>query len=250
MTNEVTKSVFGGNVAVTDSAKLLEALTESAARDPRGSASGADYMNFSGKVGRYEIGKDKVDVDPEEVYLINIASFEDGYICWKDGKPVATRLYPMGTPIPPLDRSEHGPFVKEGDGWQDAKSLVARSIDTGNSVYFKNNSVSGVSEFASLQKQVMARLRTGQPSWPLVQFGKEPFTAKGFKNFKPVFNIVGWLSDEACVKLGEIFEDEEAEIDLDELIAMSGEASTAAIAAESEKEETAPVVRRAKRSSL
>jgi hypothetical protein len=224
MANEVAKpsGVFGGQVTMTNSAKLLEALEDSSSKDPRGAAAdGSDYMNFSGKRGVYEIGKDKNDADPEELWVVAIGNFEDGWICWKGGRVMAARMANMGNPIPQPNMDEHGPFTKDGDGWYQAKSLVAKSVDSGQQVYFKINSTSGVSEFASLQKAVVQRLRAGLPAWPVIAFSKEKFKAQGYDNFKPILKVEGWLSDEGLSKLGELMEAEEGTIDMDELYALS-----------------------------
>jgi hypothetical protein len=197
MSNEVVKPVFGGGVSMANPEALVNALENSVSNDPRGgSANGCEFLNFSGKGGRYEIGKDKDPMDPSELWVIDVTRFEDGWICWKNNKPVATRLYPLGQPVPTPDMNEHGPFDRDMDGWYQAKAMVARSVDTGRQVYFKNNSVSGVSEFAGLQKQVVERLKTGQPAWPVIMFKMEGFEAKGFKNYKPIFEVDGWLGNE------------------------------------------------------
>lgn len=221
MTNDVVekKGVFGGKVGMANVDALKSALTESAAKDPRGSApDGASYMNFSGKLGSYEVGTDKHGVDPEELFLLNVPAFEDGWICWKDSRPAAKRMYPLGTEVPTPNFEEHGPFPKDGDGWYQAKSLMAKNIDTGEQVYFSINSVSGVSVFAGLQTEITNRIRSGQPYWPVVKFSKEGFTARGFKNFKPVITIDGWLNDTQVMEtLPALFEDEEADIDMEQL---------------------------------
>ncbi len=231
------KSVFGGKVGMLGVDKLKEALADSASKDPRGAAAdGSDYMNFSGKRGVYEIGTEKRDTTPDELWLVNVPAFEDGWVCWKDNRSVANRLYPLGTPVPGVDTTEHGPFTKDGDGWFQAKSLTARSIDTGQQVYFKINSVSGVSVFASLQKEITDRLRTGQPYWPVIGFGKEKFQARGYTNFKPTITVDGWLNDEQVMeKLPKVFEDEAAEIDLEALYKEAIPQVTETIAAEGGK---------------
>jgi hypothetical protein len=216
MTNDVT-SVFGSKVGMMNPEALQEAMAQSAALDPRGAAGeGSDYMNFSGKRGVYEIGLEKRSTTPDELWLVNVPAFEDGWVCWKDNRTVANRLYPLGTPVPPVDTTEHGPFPKSGEGWSKAKSLTARSIDNGQQVYFKINSISGVSVFAALQKEITDRLRTGQPYWPVIGFDKEPFTAQGFSNFKPVIVVDGWLNnDQVMNTLPAAFADENVELDLD-----------------------------------
>lgn len=211
MSNEVaTKGVFGGKVAV-DTKRIADAMEQSAAV---GARPDGDYINFSGKRGVYEIGVSKAAADPDDLWVVNIGSFEDGYVCWKGGQPQATRLYPMGVPLPALDRDEHGPFLKDGDGWYDAKAMTLKSVDTGVQGYFKINSKSGVSEFADLQRAITQRIRSGEPCWPVIKLQSETFVSKGFKNSKPVLKIDGWLSEEALETLGELLEDENSEIDM------------------------------------
>lgn len=220
MSNEITekKPLFAGKMGLVNSSALVDALAASAQKDPRGGgANGGEFVNFSGKHGTYQVGKDKSEMDPEELWLINIASFEDGWICWKGGAVQALRLYPMGVPVPEPDFEEHGPFQKQGDGWKQAKSLTMKSLDSLMQGYFKVNAVSAVSVFADLQDDILARVRAGQPAWPVVKWGKEKFLAKGDWNFKPVVTIDGWLDDESVGMLAELLEDEAAEFDIGEL---------------------------------
>lgn len=189
--------VFGGAVAMKGSSALAAAMQASAVKDPRGSAGDSDYLNFSGKQGTYLIGSKQEAVDPDELWVVNISSFEDGWICWKNGKPVATRLANISDAnIPAPDMDEFGPFDGDGDGWFQAKAFVLRSVDTGQQGYFKINSISGVSVFADLQKSIAEKAERGEAAWPVVCLDVEKFTAKGYKNFKPAFDIQGWLNDE------------------------------------------------------
>lgn len=222
MANEIEKAgVFGGKVGMLDTASLATALQQSAQLDPRGAAAdGSDYMNFSGKRGVYEVGKEKRDISKDELWLVNVPAFEDGWICWKGGRVMASRLARLGTPVPSVDTSEHGPFTGQGDGWHQAKSMTIKSLDTGQQCYFKINSVSGVSVFADLQKEITSRILAGEPCWPVVGFDREFFTAQGHRNSKPIIIIDGWLSSQqVSEELPAIFEDENAELDLDAMYA-------------------------------
>ena len=255
MTNETKNAVgvFGAKSAMLSPEALTTAMAASTSHGTQ--RPDGDFINFSGKRGVYEIGQEKRGADKDEPWLVNVSSFEDGYICWKGGAPVATRLYPMGTPLPALDRSEHGPFLKDGDGWYDAKSMVIRSLETGDQGYFKINSVSGVSAFSDLQRSITARLRSGESYWPVIQLHSGSFTSKGFKNGKPVLNIIGWLDNENVGKLAEAFETD-AEIDLDELFAASngvaevpstGEKANRRVAKAEPVQEAAPATRTRRR---
>lgn len=219
MANEVA-NVFGGKVGMVNTEALKQSMAQSAALDPRGGgADGSDFMNFSGKHGNYQIGKDKRDTNKEELWLVNAASFEDGWICWKGGKPVATRLYAIGQPVPQPNMEEFSPFnTKAGDGWFQAKAMTVKSFDHDQQAYFKINSVSGVSVFAELQKEITQRIMVGQPFWPVISFDRATFEAQGMKNFKPVITIDGWLStQQVSTVLPPIFSDENASLDLEAL---------------------------------
>lgn len=218
MANEVVNSPFGKPVALANAQAMADALSNSAAQGQIGSApDGSVYLNFSGKRGVYEFGKDKEDLDPSEIWLANIASFEEGYVCWKGGKTVATRMANIysGQHIATPAHDEMGPFnAAQGEGWFPAKSMVIKSIEADDRQgYWKINSKSGVAVFADLQAQVAERLRAGRACWPLVRLGKEKFEAQGQKNYKPKIDVYGWLSQEA---VGELAADPEA--DIDELI--------------------------------
>lgn len=221
MANEIVNSPFGKPVALTNAAAMADALSNSAAQGQIGSApDGSVYLNFTGKRGVYEFGKDKEDLDASEIWLVNIASFEEGFVCWKGGKTIATRMANIysGQHIAAPAHDEMGPFNSaQGEGWFPAKSMVIKSVEADDRQgYWKINSKSGVAVFADLQAQVAERLRAGRACWPLVRLGKEKFEAQGQKNYKPKLDVYGWLSQEA---VGELAADPEA--DIDELIQSS-----------------------------
>jgi hypothetical protein len=215
MANEVAKSPFGAPVALVNAQAMADAVSASAAQGQLGGApDGSVYLNFTGKRGVYEFGKDKEDIDASELWLVNIASFEDGYVCWKGGKTIATRMANIygeqRISAPAAD--EQGPFnTTQGEGWFAAKSMVVKSLEADDRQgYWKINSKSGVAVFADLLQQVGDRLRAGRASWPLVNMGKEKFEAQGQKNYKPVLTVYGWLSDAA---VGDLAADPDSDID-------------------------------------
>jgi hypothetical protein len=168
MANEVTTSPFGGPIALVNAQAMADAVTASAAQGQIGGApDGSVYLNFTGKRGVYEFGKDKEDIDASELWLVNIASFEDGYVCWKGGKTIATRMANIysGQRIPQPASDEQGPFnTTQGEGWFAAKSMVVKSLEADDRQgYWKINSKSGVAVFADLLQQVGERLRAGRP---------------------------------------------------------------------------------------
>lgn len=205
MSDNKAVSLFGGRAVLKDKSSALQAMQGSAQLDPRNLPDGTEYLNFSGKRGAYGIGRDQEDVDPEEMWLVNIYSWQDGWICWKGSRPVTKRMWDVfgGTPIPAPDASEHGPF-DDGEGWFQAKAFMLKSLETGVQAIFTINSKSGVSAFAGLQSLIADRMANGERDWPVVRLDKEKFTANKHVNYKPKFEIVGWLADEHIEKLGEM----------------------------------------------
>jgi hypothetical protein len=193
-------AVFGGKVNVADVRGLAQKAAEAAQNTTRsGAPGGSDYMNFSGKRGVFTIGQDNRKVGPDELWIVDVGSFEEGWIAWKGGKPLSTRLSNIytGVPVQTPQGDEGGPFdTNKGEGWFQAKAWVMKSIDNEQQGYFKLNSVSGVSAMAELIGAFSERAAAGEPAWPVISLDIEEFEAQGFKNFKPVFNVQTWLTTE------------------------------------------------------
>ena len=247
MTNEVTNP-FGASTSMADRQDMAKRAQESSNKAAQaGAPDGSDYMNFSGKLGKFTIGKDKREVQNDEFWLLNVGSFEDGYICWKGGKPASTRMANIytGDPIPAPASDELGPFNEaKGDGWYQVKGWVAKSLDYNEQGYFKNNSVSGVAEMAGMLEEVSGRLATGKACWPVFVYDKEGFEAQGFKNFKPLFTIQGWLDDEALAGLVDDFDIEDL---MDQSEARDKGAATTKLPPAKGKVEPTPAEKRALR---
>lgn len=224
--DNVPAPVFGGKVDVSDLKSLAQKAKAAADNNPRGGGApgGSDYMNFSGKSGRYTIGKEKRPIQPDERWVVDVTSFEEGWVCWKNRKPEATRMSNIytGVPVAQPDPEERGPFdFNKGEGWHQAKAMVLKSCDNDQQGYFKNNSVSGVGEMADLMEAFSERAAAGQPCWPVVCLDIEEFDAQGFTNYKPVFDIQGWLSTEQLTELAE-------GADIDELLGVEAPKQVAA----------------------
>lgn len=199
--------VFGGKVNIEDMKALAAKAQEAAQNNPRGGApGGSDYMNFSGKQGRFTIGQEKREIQPDEMWVVDITSFEEGWVCWKNGQSPASRMANIynGVPVAQPNPDELGPFDSgRGDGWFQAKAMILKSIDEDQQGYFKINSTSGVSVFAELIGEFSQRAAQGEPCWPVIGLDKEQFESQGFKNFKPKFIIYGWLNNEQMEALAE-----------------------------------------------
>ena len=191
-----TGSVFGADLVNLDDPDRFVAAMEDTVDD---GARGGDvsYMSFSGKMGRIKIGKDGRSVDDGEHFVVAPTMFSTGYICWKGGKPAAKRMAKLGQPkIQEPDPEEMGPFDNQKDGWSKARGIVMKSLEHNEQIEFTNNSKSGVSVMADLQRDVLDRYKAGQACVPIMHIGMEEFTAQGNTNFKPVFDVVKWITPE------------------------------------------------------
>ena len=201
-------TVFGGSFPAKATASLAGALKKSGNTNSR--AGEGSYLNFSGKTGRYALGQDGPDLTGEELFMVNIAGFEEGYICWKGGKPEALRLANISDePIPAPGTDELGPF-QGSDGWNPCKAMTVKDLATGKQYQFKTNSKSGLSVFADFTETIGERAGNGEASWPIISLSAESFVAQGNKNYKPVITIDGWVSDE---ELANVFEDDGVGVD-------------------------------------
>lgn len=203
-TENVPAFQIGANVALTGAKDMAAALKGTAAEASTNALpDGGVYISFSGKMGKYSIGTDKEDADSQEAWLLNVHSFEKGYICWKGGSPVAKRLASIYAPaVGAPDFNEHGPFnANNGEGWFPAMAFTIRSIDRGIQGYFSTNTKSALNTIADMQEKIGNRIEEGLPCNPLIMLDKEQFTAKGNKNYKPVFPVYGWIGDAQINKM-------------------------------------------------
>ncbi len=202
--NAVVPLFGGGPVEITDVDALTRALEDS--KDD-GATGGNDmsYMSFSGKKGTYKIGIDGRAPGSDEPFLVAMHMFELGWMCWKGGKPVAKRMALITAPaVGTPDFTENGPFdASRGEGWTKSRAITVRSLQNNEQCYFTTCSKSGVSAFTDLQRDVLARMKSGQDCWPIVNFGEEEFEAQGFKNSKPVIEVVAWVSADDVQKLSD-----------------------------------------------
>ena len=188
-------SVFGMENSKMDVGALAGRAREVADENPQKA-----FLSFSGKTGKLEMGRDKTAVQPDDLFVVNVHSFTEGFVCWKASKPIHRRMANIFTDKPilmPAD-DEDGPFkTAAGEGWHGAKGVVLKHVAKGGlQVDFTTNSASGVNEIADLLGKFADRAEEGLPSWPVVSITAEQFESNGFKNFKPVFTVVHWLTGE------------------------------------------------------
>lgn len=219
MSNEV--GMFGGGkVGLAKSkADLSRALKKSADDSASQGALPENnfYVNFSGKNGKLtrtvsEDGKYvKKDLDVDLSYLASPQHFTHGWICWKGKKPVGRYKASIFEPHPELvNPEEHGPFdTNRGEGWQKSTGMMFRCLNEGWTGHFDVSSASGTSEMGRLKDAMATQIENDLPYWPVFNIGVEEFEAQGFTNYKPVFEVAGWLTDAAVEEAAKAEDEDE-----------------------------------------
>lgn len=196
----------GGNLPTLDRDAMAQALASAAAEESTGSASdGVEYVAFSGKTGTITYGRDRADLDQDELFLMEPRSAFRGWICWKNNKPVARRQWSIYQPNMAIEEHEledKGPYDRPQDGWQSMLGFGFMSTEGEVVQYsFSTNSISGKNSVSDLFDQIAQRTIRGERNFPLFRFTREKFQAQGEWNWKPRFDIDEWLTEAEAAEL-------------------------------------------------
>lgn len=203
MGTSLTQFLDSANLPAVDEGALANALTE-AADDATTGSSNADYLSFSGKTGKYSLGRDQKSIDPEMLYLVEPRSFIGGWVCWKNSKPIDrvewSVLQTKEQAIQREDLEDHGPYRESaGEGWQQLLGFGLIGCDVVHSqVKFSSTSKSGRNSIGDLMKEIGVRSAAEEPNLPLIYFGETTFESNGQTNYKPVFEIEAWVTRDSA----------------------------------------------------
>jgi hypothetical protein len=197
----LTKTAPKGEIAVMDAQEAAAVLEKELAGVSTGSQQGVQYANFSGKMGRYSVGKNKEDIDPERLFFMDFRFAIRGWNCWKGNKPVDKhrwRAVEAGKAVPESHLEDHGPYNDRlGEGWRPMIGFWTKAFDDPDiTLEFTTDSVSGRNSVDDLMQETIQRVRDGEPFFPVFRFEREQFTAQDQTNWKPVFEVEGWLTEE------------------------------------------------------
>lgn len=238
---------FAATMPAVDMKQAAAALRDSAEDGATGGGGDRVFLSFSGKMGRYSIGRDKVEPDSETVYLVEPLAAIAGWTCWKGGKPVGKHSWSVYEPNKTVhedDLKDYGPYnERNGEGWAPMRGIGLLDLfDPDQQIEFSLNSISGRNEFRDLNVEIADMLEGDETLVPLVTLGMKPFEAQGSTNFKPVIKVEAWVSrSEVAAYLA----DEDATVDdlIDGLLAEQPEE------AEPEPEEEAPKRRKRRKAA-
>ena len=203
MSNELAKFLEVAGLPVVDDEQLANALSEAADEATTAGGGGSvDYLSFSGKTGRYSLGRDQADIDPDQLYLVEPKTFVGGWVCWKNSKPIDriewSVLKAKEQAIALEDLEDHGPYRESaGEGWQQLLGFGLISCAAVQSqVKFSSTSKSGRNSIGDLMKEIGSRAASEEPSLPLIYFDSTTFESNGQTNYKPVLAVEAWVTRE------------------------------------------------------
>tara|TARA_R110000803_G_scaffold149685_1_gene215136 strand:- start:22 stop:714 length:693 start_codon:yes stop_codon:yes gene_type:complete len=203
MSTSLTSYLDVANLPTLSDEAMLNALEERSDENPS-SGSGITFLSFSGKTGQYALGRDKDEVDPDDLFIIEPQSIIEGWVCWKGNKPVKRLEWSVyqrkAQAVAEADLEDHGPYrTNMGEGWSPLLGFGVLSTDGKNeNIKFTVTSKSGRNAVNDIIEEIKARMRAGDPSMPLIGFDAETFVAQEQKNYKPKFVVDAWVTREAC----------------------------------------------------
>ena len=180
----------------------ISAAIKEVVEETSGGRGDITYVNFSGKTGRYSVGRDRDDVDPEEKFIVDPHTLFEGWKCWKSQKVADRVIWPIfqrsAQSVSMEDLPDHGPYRENsGDGWNRLLGFLFLDL-TDNAAARRQmsieiNSESGRRAFSDFLIKISDRTSAGEPYIPIVQLGAQEFEAQGQKNSKPTITVTSWV---------------------------------------------------------
>lgn len=201
MSGALSKNVMSGDITVMDYEEAGAIIAEEMTNIGSGSQQGVTYVNFSGKLGRYNVGKNKEDMDPDRLFFMDFRLAIKGWNCWKGSKPIDKhrwRAIDRSKAVHEHELEDHSPYNdKKGEGWRPMAGFWAKALDGDETTYeFTTDSTSGRNSVEDLFVATIDRLKKKEPFFPVFAFECEEFTAQDSTNWKPVFTVAGWLTED------------------------------------------------------
>ena len=193
MTNDLTTLAASlPSLALSDDAR--QALAQTFNDGDKTGADGVDFVYFSGKSGDLTYGQDREELDMDEEFIFLTPTVFKGWICWKNSEVKGRKKWSAFKPqdaVAETDLEDYD-ITRAQDGWKPSSGFDFMGYD-GKQYSFETNTVSGRSSVKKVIEAVLADSQDEQV--PVFLFTKEKFLAQGEWNYKPVFQIVEFISE-------------------------------------------------------
>jgi hypothetical protein len=165
---------------IATSDDIFAALEAEAATLTGGGSAGKAFLKFSGNDGTFTYGANNDDLEVGSKLLVNVESYQRGFICWVDGQVKGEVMTPLGQPAPiQANLPDYGPYG-EDDGWSEQQTIELKLLDgEGTEMVFQANNISKRRAIAKLLKDFGASYKRNPGAAPVVEIGSTEFEVKG-----------------------------------------------------------------------
>jgi hypothetical protein len=152
-------------------------------------------MQFKSREGgTWAFGQRRTIPEPDSLWAINPASFQWGWVCWRDGKVIGEKLVSISEPLPDVTK-----LSDTGFPWQQEMAVNMKcvsGVDAGTEVVFKTNTEGGRAEISQIIDAVRHRFdeqHEGKVS-PIVKLESSSYPHPQYgKTWIPVMPITDWM---------------------------------------------------------
>ena len=174
-----------------------------AAKDS-GPADAGDFLYLKlAKTGLWIYGSDEIEVDDESLFIIDPATYTQGYIAWDNGKLAGEKMAMQGQPqINERDLPElPAPTGPDRVEWaaQKAFALIGKTgPEKGQQFLYKSSSKGGKKAIAKLLTEIITQIKSGDPDYcPIVRLENDSYKHpnKAYGRIQvPILTVVGWTT--------------------------------------------------------
>jgi hypothetical protein len=193
---------------------LLTTLETAQASTPVEAAGDFTYLKMT-KVGEWVYGADETEVGEDSAFVIDPASYAQGYVAWDDGELVDEKMAVAGsTPITLADLPELPMGVKGQIKWSAQVAFALKGIegaDEGMQLMYKVSSRGGKEAVSTLLAAIIKRAHAGESKLcPVVMLETSNYKHKKYgKIYTPLLSVDEWVdlptpSDEPVAKVAKV----------------------------------------------
>lgn len=152
------------------------------------------YLKLT-KSGDWVFGADETEVGNDSVFVIDPASYAQGFIAWDDGSLVAEQMAVAGQP--PVLLADL-PALPAGVSWDAQVAFAMKGIEgkeDGVQLLYKVSSRGGKGAIGELLSAIIARGKEGNADLcPVILLGSDNYKHKKYgKIYTPVLEIEDWM---------------------------------------------------------
>jgi hypothetical protein len=209
-----------GSTALDPAQQRAAVLAKVAARKAEGAAPQPSlhgnliFAKFDGNSGEFVAGRDKVNIAPDQRFVVPLEMIQWGCQRWEGGKPAERKLIAMvdgPRPIIPPNEARVGDNQKRPrDGWQECGILRMTGIEGDMDkieIELSLSSQGGTDAFNELSKTMydQADTQDGAAGFfnAVIVVEADSYENKTYSKtvYFPIFKIVGWTDGETIIEV-------------------------------------------------